>query len=164
MAAVDVLRARGDDASTAHIACLLGDMRIGLPMEPLARTRLAFVATPAHPQLGPHGGHFSQSPAPSAPAPSAPPTARAQAPASTPFREPSHSAWPGQRGARALAHPPLLGAPTAQPPVRPPSPDSRYLTTNWAAHDEVEEELAFMMSEQAAIRDEAPRHELSYIS
>jgi hypothetical protein len=61
-------------------------------------------------------------------------------------------------------HSPLAAAPQPAAPHRPPSPDSRYLTTNWAAVDEVEEELSFMMSDLDLPQHDQPKHELSYIS
>lgn len=157
MASAEVLRTRGEDPSAAHIAQLLSDMRLGCGVEPAARARP--LPALAQQQFGQQAQHISQ---PSAPVvPVAPP---AHPPVNTLLRTNAHGAWSNDRPQPASQQQaPLLLSP--QVTVRPPSPDSRYLTTNWAAHDEVEEELSFMMSEQAAIsRDEAPRHDLSYIS
>ncbi|KAJ1631006.1 hypothetical protein T492DRAFT_999003 [Pavlovales sp. CCMP2436] len=121
---------------------------------------------------------FAQQPFSPPQAPLAPPAARAQAAGSTPPRpvwsgvqQPLH-AQPVQLQLLQVQQLQLQQmqsplAPSPQPAVvRPPSPDSRYLITNWASVDEVEEELSYMMFEQASI-DDGPQHSrqnCSYIS
>lgn len=162
MASADVLRARGQEQSAAQIAQLLSDMRLSCSVDPPARAP-AGLALAQHP-FGAQSlscPHPSQPPMP--PAPAAAP--RAQEPVAPLPDTSAHFAWRGAEARPAPRQQPaaLLAIPP-QSAVRPPSPDSRYLTTNWAAHDEVEEELSFMMTEQAAITDAGPRHDLSYIS
>jgi len=182
MASAQVIPRRAEDVhSDTRISNLFQSMYIAQPESQRWRG-VATAPAPAPGQQSPHAlpQHvFAQATRQvSQQGPSVPPsnpTATVEAELCSGFE----AAWPSssaglqehtpqscQPGAHALSS---TSPPPVQPGVaRPRSPDSRYLTTDWAAHDEVEEELSFMLADQAAITNDGfsmgGHHELSYIS
>jgi hypothetical protein len=165
MASVEVLR--GDDAST-HMSQLFHNMRLGSveprtrggtaqhPLDPLAQVQFGKGPTlVAHTLVGACVQTPVDEMLPARPVDEMRPAHP------EPLWAVEHPLQPRPQPQRA----PHAAAPQAV--LRPPSPDSRYLTTDWSAQDAVDQELSFLMCEQAGIRDDGPRlpaHDLSYIS
>lgn len=171
MASVEVLRAQasGAEHSTAHLNQLLHNMRIS-PGD-AARARAARPMGPPQPAAPPPQPALAAAAPPAALALAAPvhaAHATAQPPAPPAALAPGSFDTAARAAVRERAAafgspppPPTAAAPGAR---RARSPDSRYVTTNWAAHDEVDEELSFMMADHAAISNGGACPSLSYIA